>query len=103
MTEHRYQPLTAAEAGARVPEPWRVIDGSLLASYRTGTMVRGLAFVTEIVGAAEAADHHPDIGLRYGTVGLALTTHAVGQLTDADVDLAVTIHGIAEKHGFTSA
>ncbi|GED97774.1 4a-hydroxytetrahydrobiopterin dehydratase [Gordonia crocea] len=99
MVEHHYRPLSAAAAEQAVPAPWRVVDDSLVARYRTGTMVRGLEFVTRIVAAAEAADHHPDIGLRYGTVALAVTTHAVGGLTDADTALAAAIDQIARELG----
>ncbi|GAA3047157.1 4a-hydroxytetrahydrobiopterin dehydratase [Gordonia defluvii] len=96
MTEDHYRPLTAAAAAEQAPAPWRVVDGALVARYRTGTMVRGLEFATAIVAAAEAANHHPDIDFRYSTVALVLTTHAIGQLSAADVSLAVAIAQIAD-------
>ncbi len=99
MSGNRYEPLTEGQVQERVPVPWRVVDGVLVARYRTATMVRGLDFVVAIVAAAQAADHHPDIDFRYGTVGLSLTTHALGGLSDADVDLAVAIARIAAESG----
>ncbi|MFT3899914.1 MAG: 4a-hydroxytetrahydrobiopterin dehydratase [Gordonia sp. (in: high G+C Gram-positive bacteria)] len=89
--------MSAAEAEASAPEPWRVVDGRLSASFRTASMVRGLEFVNRIVGEAEAADHHPDIDFRYGTVGLSLITHAIDGLSDADIALAETISRIAAE------
>ena len=99
MGEERYRRLTVAEAAAQVGEPWTVSQGCLVATFRTGSMVRGLDFVTAVVEAAEQADHHPDIDFRYGTVGLTLSTHAVDGLTDADVALADTVSRIASEAG----
>ena len=41
--------------------------------------------------AAEAANHHPDIDIRWNTVNLALTTHDAGGLTRFDLALAAEI------------
>lgn len=89
------RPLSEAEAAEQLPPGWRVEDAHLRADYRTGSMVRGLAFVADIVAAAEALNHHPDLDFRYGTVGLSLTTHDVGGLTEADVRLARQIADLA--------
>jgi len=35
-----------------------------------------IALVNELAGAAEAADSHPDIDIRWNKVTLALSTHA---------------------------
>lgn len=99
MSAARYEKLTAKRAAERKPDSWRIVDGVLVGRYRSSTMVRGLAFITDVVAAAEEADHHPDIDFRYSTVVFALTTHAVGQLSDADVDLAHTIDTIAREQG----
>ncbi|GAA3971158.1 4a-hydroxytetrahydrobiopterin dehydratase [Gordonia caeni] len=96
MTDERYQRLTAAQAAEQTPPGWRVDGDTLVATYRTGSMVRGLAFVDRIVAAAEADEHHPDIDFRYATVALTLTTHATGGLTDADVRLARAIGELAD-------
>ncbi len=40
---------------------------------------------------AEAANHHPDIDIRWDTVTLRLSTHSAGGLTERDVDLAEAI------------
>lgn len=96
MTDERYQTLTAEQAAEQAPAGWHVDGDTLVATYRTGAMVRGLAFVDRIVAAAEADEHHPDIDFRYATVALSLTTHATGGLTDADVRLAGTIAELAD-------
>ena len=50
-----------------------------------------LAFVNAVGAAAEAANHHPDIDIRWNTVTLALTTHDSGGLTVLDLALAAAI------------
>ena len=38
--------------------------------------------------AAEAADHHPDLDIRWRTVSFTLSTHSEGGITAKDVMLA---------------
>lgn len=47
-----------------------------------------MGFVTSVALAAERADHHPDIDIRWNKVTLVLSTHSEGTLTDLDADLA---------------
>jgi 4a-hydroxytetrahydrobiopterin dehydratase len=47
-----------------------------------------LAFVNAVGAAAEAANHHPDIDIRWNKVRLALTTHSSGGITLLDLALA---------------
>jgi len=50
--------------------------------------------------AADSADHHPDIALRYpGAVHIALITHSTGGLTNLDTDLAAEFSRLAEARG----
>jgi 4a-hydroxytetrahydrobiopterin dehydratase len=82
---------------------WRVLLGRIEASYRAGSFEAGAAFVSRIAAAAEAADHHPDVDLRYpDRVNVAMVTHAANSLTDADVSLARTISEIAADAGIKS-
>lgn len=50
-----------------------------------------IAAVTAVALTAEAADHHPDIDIRWRTLRFALSTHSAGGLTDRDVTLATSI------------
>ena len=50
-----------------------------------------MAFVNRVAGLAEAANHHPDIDIRYSKVTLALSTHDAGGLTARDFALAEKI------------
>ena len=51
--------------------------------------------MTRIAERAEAADHHPDLDIRYRKVRVALSTHDAGGLTDKDFDLAAEIEACA--------
>jgi 4a-hydroxytetrahydrobiopterin dehydratase len=37
---------------------------------------------------AEAADHHPDLKVSWGSVEVALNTHSAGGITEKDFELA---------------
>ena len=51
----------------------------------------GIRFVDRVAVAADAADHHPDIDVRWTTVTMRLSTHSAGGLTRNDLDLAAAI------------
>lgn len=77
--------VDAALAGGLVWER----DGDELVKVRRGRdFADSLAYVNQVGALAEAADHHPDIDIRWATVTLRLTTHSAGGITQADLDLA---------------
>jgi 4a-hydroxytetrahydrobiopterin dehydratase len=82
---------------------WRVMAMSAQAMFRAGSFERAASFVQEISAAAEAANHHPDIDVRYpDRVHVSLSTHTVHGLTTLDVALARQISGIAVDSGIRS-
>jgi 4a-hydroxytetrahydrobiopterin dehydratase len=90
--------LTAAEfTAAEGVGDWRVLVTGACAHYRTGSFAAGLALVAEVGRLAEAADHHPDVDLRYGGVSLTLLSHDVGALTERDLGLARRISAAARE------
>jgi 4a-hydroxytetrahydrobiopterin dehydratase len=60
-------------------------------SYVAPTFLAGIAFVNRIADAAEAADHHPDIDIRWTKVVVTLSTHDSGGITTKDFALAKEI------------
>ena len=56
--------------------------------YKFKDFSEAMAFVNKVAGLAEAADHHPDIDIRYNKVRLTLSTHSAGGLTSKDFSLA---------------
>ena len=83
-------------------EDWRVVFEGACAHFRTGTFATGLALVNEIGRLAEAANHHPDIDLRYGGVTVRLWTHELMGLSERDVSLAQQISTTARDLGVTA-
>jgi 4a-hydroxytetrahydrobiopterin dehydratase len=55
----------------------------------------GIAFVQRVASAADKADHHPDIDIRYTKIRIALSTHDAGGITAADVKLAKEIQKLS--------
>lgn len=74
------------------------------ATFATGSFARGVALVVEIGRLADAADHHPDVDLRYPTVTVRLTTHDEGSaVTKKDAALARGISAAAHDLGIAVA
>ncbi|MBX7098706.1 MAG: 4a-hydroxytetrahydrobiopterin dehydratase [Myxococcaceae bacterium] len=69
---------------------WSVDAQELRRNYEFATFLDAVAFVQCVAQAAEEADHHPDIDIRYTMVTLALTTHDAGGVTEKDTALAST-------------
>jgi 4a-hydroxytetrahydrobiopterin dehydratase len=85
-------------------EDWRFVLGGIHADFATGSFPAAASLVSAIADAAEAAQHHPDIDVRYpDRVRVVLTTHAAGGLTSRDADLAREISALASRAGAASA
>ena len=78
-----------------LPE-WRLDGSTIVADLRFSGFPGAVAFVVRVGFAAEAANHHPDLDVRYDKVRVALSTHSEGGVTVKDIDLARTISGLAE-------
>jgi 4a-hydroxytetrahydrobiopterin dehydratase len=83
-------------------EDWRVISAEACAYFRTGSFAAGVTLVDAIGRLADAANHHPDVDLRYSSVTVRLTTHDVGGLSERDVELARQISGAAREMGVSA-
>ena len=66
-------------------------------TYQFKAFLTGIGFVDAIAKAAEAADHHPDIDIRYTKILCSLSTHSAGGITQKDLDMARQIEGLHEK------
>ena len=83
-------------------EDWQVRDGRAFAYFRTGSFATGLALVDAIGVLADAANHHPDIHLRYQGVTVCLLTHDVGGLSNKDLELARQVSDAARALGVSA-
>ncbi|QAY68694.1 4a-hydroxytetrahydrobiopterin dehydratase [Xylanimonas protaetiae] len=87
--------ITAEDFHAAVGTgPW-VPEAAATAVFHTGTFDVGARLVARIAALADAANHHPDVDLRYGTVTVRLTSHDVGGLSRRDAALAKEITAAA--------
>jgi 4a-hydroxytetrahydrobiopterin dehydratase len=74
---------------------WELGDGEITRDYRLDSFAGAIAFVVRLSYAAEAANHHPDLDIRYSKVRVTLSTHSEGGVTAKDLDLAGVIEGFA--------
>jgi len=81
------------------PQGWGLVGDELQTYVATGDFAAGVRLVDGIGELADAANHHPDVVLRYPGVTIALTSHDVGDLTERDVDLALAISALVRDLG----
>jgi 4a-hydroxytetrahydrobiopterin dehydratase len=68
---------------------WRREGDAIVRDQRFDDFAAAMAYVNRVAEAAEAANHHPDILVHgWNNVRLTLSTHSVGGLTQADLDMA---------------
>jgi 4a-hydroxytetrahydrobiopterin dehydratase len=89
--------LTAAEMAAGLAElpGWSGDSAGIERALSAPTVLDGIRLVDAVAAAAEAADHHPDIDIRWRTVTFRLSTHSKGGVTDLDIALASEINRLA--------
>ena len=83
-------------------QDWRVVFDGAQTYFATGSFAKGVELVEVIGRLADAADHHPDVDLRYGGVTVSLFTHEVGDISDRDVALAQQISIAARERGIAA-
>jgi len=74
---------------------WEREGDMIVKTYELATFPAAIQFVVAVGDRAEAANHHPDIDIRWRRVRLALTTHDEGGLSDLDVALATEVEALA--------
>ena len=85
-------PLSSGEQAPLLEQldpAWAVVDGHHLArSYAFPDFAHALAYTNAVGALAEQQNHHPDIHLAWGKVGIEIWTHAIDGLQRADFVLA---------------
>jgi 4a-hydroxytetrahydrobiopterin dehydratase len=76
---------------------WVRADRAIRKQFTFQDFPEAVLFVSALVPAAEAADHHPDIEIHYKRVVLTYTTHSEGGLTDKDIAGARAADDVAEQ------
>jgi 4a-hydroxytetrahydrobiopterin dehydratase len=89
---------TEAEIPSKIAEHglagWYLEDGWLRRKFTTEGWTTTLLLVNAIGYLAEAAYHHPDLGVTWGKVWVKLKTHSAGGITDKDFALAKKIEEV---------
>lgn len=94
--------LTYAQVQEAGLADWRWLLGGLHARFETGDFVTGIALAAAVAEAAEEANHHPDLDLRYPFLAVKLVSHDVGGVTSRDLALARRISELAASAGITA-
>ncbi len=77
---------------------WSHMGKAIQKRYTLKAFMPAIDLVNKIAEAAEKAGHHPDITINYNIVGISLSTHSEGGVTQKDFDLARQIDQLAEIH-----
>lgn len=96
------QKLTYPDVVALGLDDWRFVLDALRTRWRTGDFATGLRLTEAVAAAAEEANHHPDLDLRYGYLDVKLSSHDAGGVTDRDVELARRIGALAADAGVSA-
>lgn len=98
--------MSAAEREPSLPEAeveerlkrelprWRLENGWIRRTYKTGGWKGTLMVINAVGHLAEAAWHHPDITASYAWVEVRLMTHTAKGITDKDFALAKKIEEV---------
>ena len=87
-------PESVEESLRSLPQ-WKLENKEIVRSYKFGDFRAAMAFVNRVAERAEAAQHHPDIDIRYNQVRLALVSHDQGGITERDIKMARTIDALS--------
>lgn len=96
-----HEPLTQTELEAFLATHagWSVQAGMLERTYEARTFPEAITFVEHVGRLCEAADHHPDIDIRWRKVTLRFVTHDAGnRVTALDSRLAGECDALFSAH-----
>jgi 4a-hydroxytetrahydrobiopterin dehydratase len=74
---------------------WRQSGKAIQRVFEFPDFKAAMQFVNKIAHAAEQANHHPDIDIRYNKVTMSLISHDSGGVTQRDVQMAERINQVA--------
>ena len=91
--------LTDDELNAALKDlpDWVRAGAEITRTVEAATFPAGIELVRRVASAAEAANHHPDIDIRWRRVTFTLSTHSAGGLTGLDISVAHEIDRLARE------
>lgn len=87
-------PLTEEEAKEMLEQldvGWRIEENMVRREIKQKNFRDAMGLAVRVGMIAEAEGHHPDLEVGYGRLEIAMTTHAIGGLSDNDFILAAKI------------
>lgn len=76
---------------------WTRAGEAIERTFELPSFPAAISFVDRIAELAEAADHHPDLDIRYRKVRVVLSTHSEGGITGKDIGLAARIDEVVRS------
>ena len=73
---------------------WSLEGRKIVRQFEFEDFVGSIRFVDSLVEPAEEMNHHPDLGISWNKVTVAITNHAEGDLTEKDFELATKIQAL---------
>ena len=73
---------------------WESKYNSIVKTFEFKDFVKSIDFVNKITPLAEEMQHHPDIEIKYNTIGITLSTHDADGVTEKDFKLAEKIDNL---------
>ncbi|RJQ83651.1 4a-hydroxytetrahydrobiopterin dehydratase [Amycolatopsis panacis] len=85
---------SAADEAVRTLSGWHREAETIVRTVELPSFPAAIEVVDRVAELAEAADHHPDIDIRWRTLTFRLSTHYLGGLTERDFALARQIDAL---------
>ena len=76
-------------------EGWEREGDAITKTFELADFVGSVEFIKRVVAPAEDMNHHPDLSVSWNQVGVSITTHAAGGLTENDFELAKRIDALS--------
>jgi 4a-hydroxytetrahydrobiopterin dehydratase len=78
---------------------WRREGDAIARDLTFASFRAAIDFIVRVADLADAADHHPELTNVYWHVGVRLSTHDAGGITQRDIELARAIDStVADEH-----
>jgi 4a-hydroxytetrahydrobiopterin dehydratase len=76
---------------------WTLAEGKRIErDFKFKDFRSALAFANRVGEVADAEDHHPDLHVAWGKVGVVLWTHSAGGLTENDFIVAAKVNALPQ-------
>lgn len=85
------------QSSLRSLDGWERDGDHITREYTVDDFVSAVDLVDAFVQPAEDLNHHPDLSVSWGSVGVSVTTHDAGGLTELDFELAEKYNRIYEE------